>query len=265
MPAPKILLIDLETAPNLGWVWGKWEQSVIEFKTNWYILSFSYKWLDGKRITTRILPDYPRWKTNTECDRDLVQDLWKLIDEADIIIAHNGDKFDIRKANARFVAHGLQPPSHYRTIDTLKIARKYFKFDSNRLDDLGKYLRCGRKTAYGGGAQLWLKCMAGHMGSWQTMRTYNAGDVKLLERVYLKLRPWHATHPNLAVYRGTQSCPHCQSDNIKASGYYYTKVGKRAQFQCKDCGGWHTGRGYVREGVTASGRPARTPTALTRR
>jgi hypothetical protein len=232
----RILLLDLETAPNLGFVWGIWEQNVIDVKKSWYLLSFAAKWTNERKTHVRCLPDYPRFKSHKEDDKHLIADLWELLNEADIVVAHNGDRFDIRKANARFVAHGLPPPSPYKSVDTLKIARKHFKFDSNRLDDLGKYLGVGRKIPHTG-KHLWLGCMNGDKKSWKTMRRYNTQDVTLLERVYLKLRPWTTTHPNLTFFsRRPEECPVCESGAINNTGFSYTRTGKRQRATCKSCG-----------------------------
>jgi uncharacterized protein YprB with RNaseH-like and TPR domain len=146
----KIAFIDIETAPSLGWVWGKWEQNVIDFKRDWYMLSYAVKWVGSKKVETRGLIDYPSYKKDMENDKQLVEDLWNVFNEADILIGHNGDAFDIRKANSRFLTHGLMPPAPYKTVDTLKIARRAFKFDSNKLDDLGRYLGLGRKLPHTG-------------------------------------------------------------------------------------------------------------------
>ena len=129
----KILLFDIETAPNLGYVWGKWEQDVIEFDRQWYMLCFCAKWLGDKKVMTHALPDFSLYKKDPENDKELVKKLWELFNEADIIIAHNGDEFDIKKSNARFIYHGFTPNPHYKTIDTKKIAKKYFSFNENNL------------------------------------------------------------------------------------------------------------------------------------
>jgi hypothetical protein len=234
-------LFDIETAPNLGYVWGMWEQNVIDFSKHWYMLSFAYKWLGEKKIHTHALPDYStHYKRDGECDAKLAADLWKVFDEADVVIAHNGDRFDIRKANARFVTHGLAPPSPYKSVDTLKLARKHFKFDSNKLDDLGGYLGVGRKLPHTG-KHLWLNCMRGDEKSWRLMRRYNAHDVALLENIYLKLRPWATIHPNLTHYSRRPGCPTCQSENTQRRGRVVTRTGYRNRFQCMDCGAWGVG------------------------
>jgi len=223
-----------------------WEQNVIDVHTDWYMLSFAYKWLDGSKIYTHALPDYPStYKRDKQDDSALTKELWRVFDAADVLIAHNGDRFDIRKANARFIVHGLQPPRPYRTVDTLKLARKH-KFDSNKLDDLGRYLGVGRKIA-NTGKKLWLGCMDGDDKSWRTMRRYNANDVALLERVYLRLRGWATTHPDLSIYTRSQSCPTCQGVRVTQQGVKLTKTGHRQQYKCLDCGSWHSGAKHIRE------------------
>src|ERR1700688_4966752 len=99
----KILLLDIETSPNLGWVWGKYQQDIIKFNKEWFILCFAAKWLDQSQIITKRLPDYNLYKKDSENDREVVRALWELLDEADVVVAHNGDEFDIKKINARIV------------------------------------------------------------------------------------------------------------------------------------------------------------------
>ena len=243
---PRILFIDIETAPSLGYVWGKWEQNVIAFKEDWYILSFAFKWLGDKKVQTRILPDYKFYKNNPQNDKFLAQELWKLFDEADIIIGHHGDGFDIKKSNARFVFHDLPPPSPYKSIDTLKIARRYFKFDSNKLDDLAQYLKIGRKRPHLGFKHTWLDCMTGNMKAWKVMKRYNGHDVTLLEDIYLRLRAWATSHPNLDTFVKRGNCPTCQSSRLQRRGWSYTKTGKRARFHCNSCGHWSSGIQHIR-------------------
>ena len=238
----RALLFDIETAPNLGYVWGMWEQNVLSVIEDWHILCFCAKWLEEKKIIAHAQPDFKGFKRDRNDDRELVLKLWKLFDDADILIAHNGDKFDIRKANARFLVHGLPPPSPYRTVDTLKVARKYFKFDSNKLDELGRYLGIGRKVVHTG-FSLWRGCMEGNPKAWKQMIRYNRQDVRLLEDVYLKLRPWMASHPNVNVLSEDRSnCPACGSPNIHKRGFMFTRVMKRQRYQCMNCKGWSSGR-----------------------
>src|ERR1700676_4819995 len=175
----KILYLDIETAPSLGWVWAKWQTNVIDFKSDWYILSVAWKWAHENEVHVLGLDDFPGYKRRHEDDKALLKKIWKLLDEADIVIAHNGDGFDLPKINTRFLTHKLNSPTPYKTVDTLKIARKVFMFDSNKLDDLGRYLGVGRKLPHTG-FNLWKGCMSGDLESWETMKQYNAHDVELL-------------------------------------------------------------------------------------
>lgn len=237
---PRILLFDIETSPNIGYTWGKWEQNVIEYTQDWRVLSVGWKWLGEKAVNCVGLNDYPMTYTKDKFDdRRLVDLLWELFNEADIIVAHNGRAFDTKKATARFIAQGLRPPAPYKQVDTLKVARKYFKFDSNKLDDLGQYLKLGRKLPHTG-FHLWKGCMAGDKKSWQLMKQYNKQDVILLEKVYLKFRAWAEDHPNLAIYseKPVLACPSCGSSHYKRSGYRYLRKTTTQRYECLDCTRW---------------------------
>src|SRR3990167_9203428 len=146
----KILFFDIETMANLVYTWGKYEQDVIAYQRHWYMLTYAYKWLGEKKAYCHSLPEYPLYKRNRFDDKQLVKSLWKLFNEADIIIAHNGNQFDIKKANARFIKHKMSPPNPYKTLDTKLIAKRYLKMDSNKLDDIGDYFNIGRKINTGG-------------------------------------------------------------------------------------------------------------------
>lgn len=235
----KILLYDLETAPNIGYTWAKWDQNVIEFVHEWYILCFSYKWLGEKKTYVKALPDYTGYKKDKSNDKLLCADLWKLMDEADITIAHNGNSFDNKKAFARFIQHDMLPPSPFRSIDTLKLARRHFKFNCNKLDSLGQIFGVGRKVKHPG-FSLWKGCMEGDEKSWNTMRRYAKGDVTLLEDVFEKLRPWADVGPNMALYEDDPlgKCPRCGSSELVRRGYTYATTRTYRQFNCKNCGHW---------------------------
>jgi hypothetical protein len=238
----RILLFDIETAPIEAWVWGIWNVNVGTnmLKTDWNMLTWAAKWLDEDEIlydSNHFYSDDPR------DDTDTLQTLWELLDEADIVVAHNGNRFDIPKVNARFITAGMAPPSPYRKIDTLREARKHFKFTSNRLDFVGQALGVGAKMDTGG-FSLWARCMDGEPTAFEEMIEYNCEDVRLLERVYLKLRPWMTTHPNLGAYNDDEAaqCPKCESKKIHWRGKVRTQTQEYHRFQCQDCGGWGRAR-----------------------
>lgn len=235
----RILLIDIETFPILGYVWQVFDANVLRVEQPTTICAFSAKWLDGKQVT-KALPDYPNYKAGGRDDSHLMQDLWALLDEADIVVAHNGNRFDIKKINSRFLVHGLTPPSPYRTVDTLLEARRVAAYDSNRLNELGKILELGEKMKTGG-ADLWFNCLAGDMKSWRHMKRYNAQDVVLLEKLYKRLLPWMRMHPNVATGLGPNVCPTCGSYELQARGTARNKTTAYPRFQCQGCGAWCRG------------------------
>lgn len=240
MAKPKILLYDIETAPILGYTWALFDQNVIAVERDWYILAFAYKWLGEDQVRSFGLPDYPGYKPEAHDDEKLCVDLHRVLDEADVVIGHNLDAFDNKKSNARFVYHGMKPPSPSKTIDTLKLAKKHFKFDSNRLNSLGQFLGVGQKAPTGG-FELWKGCMSGDPESWVKMKKYNTQDVVLLERVYEQLRPWATALPDLSGHLGNHACPSCSGNRLQRRGTTISRTRKYQRFQCQDCGHWSKG------------------------
>ena len=201
---------------------------------------FSAKWLHGEH-TTRGLPDYSGYRAGKENDKKLILDIWKLLNEANIVIGQNGDAFDLKMINTEFVKHRITPPSPYKTIDTLKTARRVFRFPSNKLDDLGVQLEEGRKLEHEGFG-LWEKCMAGNMAAWKRYKEYNKQDVLLLERVYKRFMPWLTNPPPVWIeFKGMCAKPGCGSKNLLKRGTTLLKRGKKQWYQCKDCGGYTPG------------------------
>lgn len=237
---PKIILYDIETAPILSHVWEMHETNVANVVLPTYMLSFSFKELGKKKVTTYALPDFSLYKSDKQNDKALVTKLHEVLSSAEIIVGHNSDSFDNKKSNSRFIVHGLQPLNPHKSIDTLKIARKHFKFDSNKLDNLGKYLGVGKKIAHTG-MHLWVSCMSGDLKAWRMMKKYNAQDVRLLEAVYLKLRPWATQHPDLRVYDDFDGCPTCRSKNVVKRGSALIGKKIRQAYACKDCGTRYAG------------------------
>lgn len=235
----KILLFDIETTPLISYTWGIYETDVVKVKEDWHILCYSYKWLGEKGVKARSLPDYPLYHKDKDSDLALIKDLWKLFNEADIIIGHNSRSFDVKKTQARFIHHRLPPPKPFEQIDTKLVAKRYFNFTSNKLDALGKYLGVGQKLSTGG-FELWLDCMAGKPAAWKKMVSYNKQDVALLEQVYLKLLPWITNHPYAEVVEG---CPNCGGKR-GTRGHGYTSKGKYHRLYCYGCGAWSRGK-YV--------------------
>lgn len=249
---PNILIFDIENSPNSAYVWSLFQEvtSASFIDNPWHMLCWGAKWLGDKKIMSSALVDFPKeYKKDPENDKFVLQELWNLLDQADICIGHNLRGFDVRKANARFIMNGMKPPSPYKVVDTLLVARRNFMFTSNKLNDLSKYLGLGEKIDTGG-FDLWKQCLAGEKKAWRKMVRYCKQDIVLTEKVYKKLLPYMENHPNLGVYTGvetSEACPKCGSTNIIKQGFSYTNVYKYQQYSCKDCGGWHRARKCFKE------------------
>ena len=238
-----MLFLDIETSPMLAEVWGAYKTNVLDIVEDWYVLCYAYAEDDGK-VEVVVPSNVELWggwngeKTRVHRESgeaEILEHLWRLLDDAEIVVAHNGDRFDIRKINARFIKHGFPPPSPYLTIDTLKSARKYFNFPRNRLGDLGIFLGLGGKDETGG-YSLWRGCMAGDVKSWKKLAKYNKRDIDLLRDVYKTLRPWVQNHPHV----GGEGCPKCGSMDRQRRGLRRMKSGiNYRQFQCTNCGGYY--------------------------
>lgn len=247
--SPKILVLDIETSPLESWTWGIWDQNVglEQIKVEWTILSFAAKWL-GKRPIL-YADTGGRGAGKVRDDKLLMKALWDLLNEADIVIAQNGKRFDVKKINARLIEHGFGPPSPYRVIDTLLVARRYFAFTSQKLAWTSKHLTDAPKSEHKRfpGFELWVECLKDNPKAWAEMRKYNRQDVVSCEKVYLKLRPWIENHPNIGVFDPSDRplCPKCGSDKMHISGGNRVSVkqqGVYKRYVCQDCGGWARGK-----------------------
>lgn len=248
----RVLLYDIENSPIISYNWGIWEQNAVEIVEDWQILTVAWKWLDEKKVYVIGQDDFDDWKPGVNNDKNVVKKIHELFNEADVVIAHNGDSFDQKKSQARMLVHGMQPPSPYRQIDTKKVAKRYARFTSVRLGHLGGFLGVGQKLETGGFAT-WKGCLAGDPASWSKMKKYNKQDVSLLEEVYLKLRPWIQNHPGLNVLDNKpEACPKCGEGPLQARGFAVSKVGKKQRYQCQSCGGWSQGGTTIKTEVKAT-------------
>ncbi len=240
--AAKILLIDIETSPLVAYSWGPvYETNLIEVIDQSRILSFSAKWLNGKSIT-KGLPDYKGYKKGIIDDARICDEIHDLLNEADIVVAHNGRAYDVRMINARFLANGMNPPSPYRVIDTKTAFKRAFRLPSNSLDNICDYLGLGRKLEHEG-FPLWKRCMAGEKKAWAKMLKYNRHDVVLLEQLYRRIFRWIDNHPNMGAYsEKPHTCSKCGvSGHLQSRGWNVNKVTRSPRYQCLNCGGWSSG------------------------
>lgn len=231
-----ILLVDIETSPNMAFVWGLWKETIpiqrlIESSE---VLCWSAKWFGEDKVMFSSL--------NKDEPKVMLAKIHSLLNQADVVVHYNGTAFDIPSLNKEFLLYGFTPPSPYRQLDLLQVARKQFKFVSNKLDYIAQKLGLGEKieTTF----QLWVDCMNNVSEAWEKMEEYNKHDVVLLERLYEKFRPWCKPHPNYTLYTEDNElmCPVCGSKKYHRRGFAYTAVGKYQRFRCIDCGTWYKDR-----------------------
>jgi len=231
---PKILIFDLESSPMISFHFGHWKQNIglDQVIHNPILLTWSAKWLFSPEIISdSITPD----EVLNFDDKRITVSLWKIINEADILVAHYGQKFDEPLMNARFLINGLPPVSPYVSIDTKAVASRQFKFPSNKLDALAIYFGFDRKLPTD--FMLWRRCMEGSAEAIEEMLKYNEQDCFLLEEIYLKLRPYIHAHPNVGLYleSDTPVCSNCGCDDLKYESNYYTQTGIYDVYRCS-CG-----------------------------
>lgn len=239
----KILLFDIETSPFELYAWGLRQTGWVSpamIKKNWAILSWSAKWLfDDVVMNDVVTPG----EAIDRKDGSIMEELWQLLDEAHIIIAHNGARFDVRRMNARFALNGYNPPLPYRIVDTLRVARKQFDLPSYKLNFVNQLFGLNTKKGNEEGMNLWKKCV-GDFGydeiepALERMVNYCDNDVRILEELYVQIRPWIKGHPNLGLYIDTvgNKCTNCGNTGLEWRGKYYTPAGRYLAFRCRACG-----------------------------
>jgi hypothetical protein len=241
---PKTLIFDIENAPMLVYLWQLGEQHVglNNVKIDWSVLAWGAKWL-GDPAHKMIYMDTRRQR-NKRDDRKILKPLWKLLDQADIVITQNGKNFDSPKLNARFIQHGMRPPSPYKHWDTYQVARRVAKFTSNGLAYLSKNLNTDFKKLTHRkfpGMALWDQCLEGNREAWTEMELYNNHDVLSTEGVYLKLLDWapKATPKTYTVTKKLYTCQNCGNrDHMRAGPVRTSMTGFYQQNSCPACGSW---------------------------
>jgi uncharacterized protein YprB with RNaseH-like and TPR domain len=178
----RILIVDIETAPNSAYVWRFFKENVgaKQVIQNSYMLSYAAKWLGEKEIFYEDL--------SNQHEAQMLNTLHPLLDEADIVVAHNGDGFDLPHIQGRFLMHNIKPPAPYKQVDTVKVARKEFNFPSNSLEYLSNVLDLAIKKGQHKkfpGFELWLGVLRNDPEAWAEMREYNIDDILVLEQLYL--------------------------------------------------------------------------------
>lgn len=248
-------MFDIENAPITGVAWKRYDTSLAAILKESYILGVGWKWLDEKTTHWFSIYQDPQYQPWGNDETWVAHRLWALLDAADIVIGHNMEGFDTKKANSLFARHNLGPPSPYEVIDTLSHYRRHFKEDSYRLADIGPRYGLGEKTVHEG-IGMWTSCMAGDPKSWRLMERYCRQDVRLTEAFYKFLLPWigyrrKGSHPNMGHWApmdpDNPRCPNCgKNDTLVRKGQYRTFVSVYQAYWCKPtkggCGAWPRAR-----------------------
>lgn len=234
----KRLFFDIETSPNIGLFWEAGYKKNIDYSNiikERAIICICYKWEDSKEV------GYLTWDSK-QCDKKMLQKFIDIANTADEMVGHNGDRFDLAWIRTRCLFHRINMFPTYTTIDTLKVSRNKFRFNSNKLDYIAKYLGMGEKikTEFG----LW-KAIVLHKdkAAMEKMVKYCQQDVKLLEKVYkeLSIHILSKTHYGVIFGADRGSCPECGSDEIVRRCNRVTASGvKKIQYQCNTCHKYHT-------------------------
>jgi DNA polymerase elongation subunit (family B) len=243
----KVLILDIETAPMTAYIWGLKDQyvDVKQIRTDWCVLAWGAKWLGTS--ASKIIYKDTSCNKDVHYDKNILESLWKLLDEADVVITQNGEKFDCPRLNARFILHGMKPPRPYKHIDTYRLVKKVAAFTSNGLDYLTqklctKYKKLSHKRFPG--LSLWIECMAGNRLAWAEMKQYNIHDVLSTEELYMKIRAWapESTPTPFLTDKVSILCKTCgDKGHMTKQGFSIKNKFKYQQWQCQVCGKWATG------------------------
>lgn len=230
----KILTLDIETSPNVAHVWGLWNNNVglNQLLESGEMLCFAAKWYEDDDVMF-----FSKYHHSTPA---MVAAAWQLMDEADVLVHYNGNRFDIPHLHRAFLEENLNPPSPSVHVDLLRTVKKQFRFPSNKLDYVANRLGIGSKKQHEGHT-LWVRCLNDDPEAWDIMREYNDQDVRITEKLYDKLKLWIPGHPNIALYGqdpGDTNCPHCGSESLVKRGKERTVQSVFQRYCCSTCGKW---------------------------
>lgn len=240
---PKVLFFDIETAPMEVFAWGLFDQNIglNQIKKDWYVLSWSARWLGESKVMYEDLRQGTK-DFSLKNEKKLLAGIWRLLDQADVVVTQNGVRFDSKKLNARFIINGMKKPSSYKHFDTLKVAKKHFAFTSFKLEYMAKALDVKfKKLAHKKfpGFDLWAECLLNNQEAWKEMERYNKRDVLTLQSVYEKLAPFDGDETiNFNIFKDNQDDYECKCGSTSRNkyGFAYTKNSKYQRFKCMSCG-----------------------------
>lgn len=236
----RVLAIDIETRANLIQletydVYGDIRVQPENIVRPVEVVSFAAKWVEE--------PGLEFWSKYHDSRKKMLRRAWDLLDAADVVLHYNGEGFDVPHLNRELAQRGFLPPSPFKQIDLLKVARRVFKFPMNRLAYVAPALGLDQKVEHEGIMSLIRRCERREADALAMLKEYNVRDVELLEQLYMRLRPWIQNHPNRGGYTIGEVCRVCASSNLVRRGKAVTRAGLTyPRFHCKSCGAWSQGK-----------------------
>lgn len=233
LPDQNVLILDIEWKPTKAYVWGPFKQYISDAAVleDGGLLCVGLKWLGDRTVTV-----FSEWEHGHE---EMIKLTYEFMEKADVIVGYNSDKFDIPKLLGEGLLHGIPPVAPTTSIDLYKGIKK-MGFFRNSLGFIAPFLGIGKKMEHEGMA-LWIKVIDGDESAQRRMAKYCGQDVRLTERLYLKIRPYLRNHPHLGK-TGAAECPACGSSHNHSRGTVRTRLFKKFRLQCQDCGHWHYGK-----------------------
>ncbi len=226
----KITHIDIETAPHKVYTWGMFNQmvNIDAIEEPGYTMCWAAKEHGKKKVEFRSVHHH-----NHE---EMTNKIWEILNDTDVVVHYNGEKFDVPTLNKDFLLAGLPPPDPYQQVDLLRTFRRRFRMARNNLDFVSQELGLEAKQSHKG-MQLWRGCMAGNNADWNIMRRYNIQDVRMLEPLYIKVLPWIQNHPNMGLYVDHENpvCTNCGSTNLISKGFEHLATQSYRRLRCNDC------------------------------
>jgi DNA polymerase elongation subunit (family B) len=244
----KTLVLDIETSPMEAFVWNRKDVQIAlnQIKEEWSVMSWGAKWWGDH--PSKVMYQSTSKEKNPRDDRKILRALRDLIDQADILVTQNGEQFDARKLNARFILLGIRPPSPYRHFDTYKLIHRVAAMTSSSLEYLtGKLNTKYKKLAHKKypGMELWKECLKGNQDAWKEMKKYNIHDVLSTEELAGGLIPWAPeSFPKFWADEGIQNdrlCKNCGQAKLQNNGYRFSNDKRYHRKYCYGCGSWSKG------------------------
>ena len=230
---PKRLFYDIETSYNIVKSWrigfniNLNMEDIIQERA---IITIAYKW-EGEEDVTVL-----SWDKG--CDKKIIEDFVKVMSEADELVGHNVDRYDTKFIMARALKHNISVLPKYQSTDTLKLAKKHFMLNSNKLDYIAQYLGIGHKTKHRG-LSMWDDIiLRNDPKALEEMIEYNVQDVFLTEQVYHKLMEYSLPKVNHASKQtgDKHTCPQCGSDHAELHKTYISGTGTKTRLMnCLNC------------------------------